>query len=77
MEVSIKLVRVFLGIVTGFLEHVRAGGGGSVTIPGNTCPSGPLCICMGHRSGVIRCWGRSLDQTFARRKDAPSGLSSN
>ena len=34
--------------------------GGSVTIPGNTCPSGPLCIlfpllCMGHRSGVIRC----------------------
>ena len=27
VEVSVKLVRLFLGIVTGFLEHVRAGGG--------------------------------------------------
>ena len=34
-------------------------------------------LCMGHRSGVIRCWGRSRDRMFARRKGAPSGLSSN
>ena len=32
---------------------------------------------MGHRSGVIRCWGRSRDRMFARRKGAPSGISSN
>ena len=30
VEGSVKLVRVFLGIVTVFLEHVRAGGGGVV-----------------------------------------------
>ena len=33
MEVSVKLVRVFFGIATGFLEHFRAEGG-SVAIPG-------------------------------------------
>ena len=33
MEVSVKLVRVFFGMATGFLEHFRAEGG-SVAIPG-------------------------------------------
>ena len=61
VEVSVKLVRVFLGIVTGFWSTFVLGGG-SVTIPGNTCPSGPLCILSPHCiwatvCGVIRCWG--------------------
>ena len=30
MEASVKLVRVFFGIATVFLEHFRAGGGGVV-----------------------------------------------
>ena len=34
VEVSVILVRVFFGIATGFLERFRAGGGGSVAIPG-------------------------------------------
>ena len=36
-----------------------------VAIPGNTCPSGPLCVLSSHCvwatvSGVIRCWGDSV-----------------
>ena len=64
--VSVKLVRVFLGIVTSFWRtFVLGGGGGSVAIPGNTCPSGPLCVLSSHCvwatvSGVIRCWGDSV-----------------
>ena len=35
MEVSVKLVRVFSGIATGFWStFVLGGGGGSVAIPG-------------------------------------------
>ena len=30
VKISIKVVRVFLGNVTSFLEHVCAGGGGGV-----------------------------------------------
>ena len=34
-------------------------------------------LCMGHRSGVIRCQGRLRDRLFVRRRGVPSGLSSN
>ena len=61
--VSVKLVRVSLGIVTSFWSTFVLGG--SVTIPGNTCPSGPRCVLSSHCvwatvSGVIRCWGDSV-----------------
>ena len=43
------------------------GGGviNNVTIPGNTCPSGPLCILSPHCvwatvCAVIRCWGDNV-----------------
>ena len=45
MEVSVKLVRVFFGIATGFLEHFRAGGGGSVSIPGKHVLKGYCRYC--------------------------------
>ena len=47
VEVSVKLVRVFFGIATGFLEHFRTGGGGgSVAIPGIHVPKGYCRYCV-------------------------------
>ena len=45
----LKSIRVFFGIVTGFLEHFCAGGGGgiSLTIPENTCTYGLHWILLG------------------------------
>ena len=38
VKVSVKVLRVFLGNVTSFLEHVCAGGGGNVTFRGIQVP---------------------------------------
>ena len=62
MEASVKLVMVFFGIATGFLEHFRAGGGGSVAIPGIHCTYGLLWIlwvvCTSATvCGMFGCWG--------------------
>ena len=64
VEVSVKLVRVFFGIVTGFLEHFRAGGG-SVTIPETTSASGLHWLlwssCTSAKvCGLIRCRGNNV-----------------
>ena len=39
------VVRAFFGIATGFLEHFRAGGGGSVAIPGIHVLKGYISYC--------------------------------
>ena len=45
VKISVKVVRVFLGNVTSFLEHVCAGGGGNVTFHGIQFPAGILYHC--------------------------------
>ena len=42
VEISVKLVRVFLRIVTGFWSTFVLGGGGSATILGILVPQGHL-----------------------------------
>ena len=46
MKISVKLFRVYLGMVTSFRARLCWGGGGNVTLHG-------ICICFPWKSFII------------------------